>query len=113
MAGYFRIGGNTVTSKDPQVYGGEQPSYGYQGNGREVVGPYTTYQCQWAAMPDNDFAALYNKVMQINGAETTVTVPVSYSQSWETKTANLKLTGWGRSVNGYVQGVTLEVRRAR
>lgn len=113
MAGYFRINGSTVTSLDPQVYGGSQDTYGYQGNGREIVGPYTTYQLQWATMPDADFAALYNKIEQLNGAEATVTVPVTYSTSWQPKTANLKLTSWGRSVNGYVQSVTLEVRRAR
>ena len=111
MAGYFRINGATVTSRDPMVYGMAPQTYGYQGSGREIVGPYRAYQFEWASMPDSDFAALVNKIEQLNGARASVTVPVGYSTSWETRQANLTLTSWGRSYAGHVQGVVLEARR--
>lgn len=106
MTADFRIDGQVLTSTNPIVEPGEPDSYGVQGNGVEVVGPFTSVALSWSYLTTSDFQALKNKIDLLNGGRASVTIPIT-GDVWETRTANVKLRG-GYQFSYY--GVVLNVQ---
>lgn len=109
----FLINGVSVTDTDPVVEIIGPDTYGVQGNGVIVYGPFRSFRFSWAFMTDAAFSALALKVESLGGAEATVTASLISSVAWQAYTANLLPPTGQRDYQGTIRNVTLDVIRAR
>lgn len=109
----FLINGVAPTSTDPVVEIIGPDTYGVQGNGVVVYGPFRSFRFLWAIMTDADFASLALKQESLGGAEATVTASLYSSTAWQAYTANLLPPTGQRDYQGYVRNVSMDAIRAR